>query len=194
MDVHSYHPWAVITFHFQMEKKTDSWASVILLWWEAHPRVSMKAQCRVFWSILPGKVTMVVAFDFCLSEYWGVAEIKVLDALEIHLRNSMLECSSAGASAVVQRLPPHLWKQHQGVVVVFPHPLQCPSPGIWHSFPSPGEKQRRELAPKLLRLEGGGKMQWNVNGGLRERDWGAVLNSSHFQRGGESRNCGTTLY
>lgn len=189
MDVHSYHPWAVFTFHFQLGKTTDSWTSVILLWWEAHPQVSMKAQGRVFWSILPGKVTVVVAFDFCLSEYWGVAEIKVLEALEIHLGDSMLECSSAGAPAVVQRLRPHLWKQHQGVVVVFPHPF---TRGM-AQFSFPWGEAKERVAPKLLRLEGGGKMQWDVNGELRERNWDAVLNGSHFQRG-ESRNCGTTLY
>lgn len=82
----------------------------------------------------------------------------------------MLQCWSSCCS----RLRPHLWKQHQGVIVVFPHPLNWPSPGICTVFHPLGRRQRRGLAPKLLRLEGGGKMQQNVNGGFRERDWCAL--------------------
>lgn len=79
----------------------------------------------------------------------------MLEVLEIHLGNSLLELLEFSAPVLglllQPRVRPHLWKQHQGVVFVFPHPLKWLSPGLWHSAPSPGEKVEERAGSQALK-------------------------------------------
>lgn len=136
-----------------------------------HPQVCIKAQWSMFWSILPGKVTTVVVFDFCLS-LWILNCGSNTNARcirnapwEHHVRALQCQgscCGPAGCAASLEAAAGGHCCISTPLIMAL---TTCVLGTAQFSIPW-GEGKGGRWLLRLVQipwLEGGGKMQWTVN-------------------------------